>query len=63
MGLIDLFIKDMEQTFGTETKKVSIADTWEAKPPIDAGGQSVQEYLADVRSLSDIYFPADSEIP
>lgn len=49
MKLIDQFTKDLEQTFGTETKKVSIADAWKAKPATDAGGQSVQDYLADVR--------------
>lgn len=49
MELIHKFIKDTEQTFGIETRRMSIADTWKANPPPDAKGESVQDYLADVR--------------
>lgn len=49
MSMIDVFIQDMEKTFGGEVQKMSIADVWMARPPTDADGQSVREYLADVR--------------
>lgn len=49
MQLIDSFIADMEATFGIKTEKVSIADTWKASPPNEAGNHTIQEYLKDVR--------------
>lgn len=49
MQLIDLFLADMEATFGIKTDKVSIADTWKDFPPNEAVNVTVQEYLKDVR--------------
>lgn len=45
---MDHFVRDMAQALGAEVKNMSIAETWRANPPHDAGGQSVQEYLRDV---------------
>lgn len=55
MQLIDSFIADMEATFGIKTEKVSIADTWKAFPPNEAGNHTIQEYLKDVGINTFVY--------
>ncbi|KAH1434619.1 hypothetical protein KXW29_008062 [Aspergillus fumigatus] len=55
MQLIDSFIADMEATFGIKTEKVSIADTWKASPPNEAGNHTIQEYLKDVGINTFVY--------
>lgn len=49
MQLIHEFISEMENTLSAKTKKISIADTWKASPPTQAGGETVDKYLDKAR--------------
>ncbi|KAI1127764.1 amidase signature domain-containing protein [Nemania abortiva] len=55
MDLIDKFFDDLETAFDVKTQKMSIADTWAANTPADAGNLSVQEYLKDVGLNTFVY--------
>ncbi len=49
-AIIEHFLGDMERVPGVTIEKISFARLWEEDPPIEAGGQSLKEWLIDVTS-------------
>ncbi|KAL7919749.1 hypothetical protein ACQKWADRAFT_322711 [Trichoderma austrokoningii] len=44
-ALTDKFISALEHFLGIQADKISLADIWDSKPPIEADGQSLEEYM------------------
>lgn len=49
--LIDNFVIDLEKSLGVKHVKMSFDEFWDADPPADAKGDSLLEYMKDVRFL------------
>ena len=50
--LVDSFVMDLESTLDTKHNRLSFNAIWEAKPPAEACGQILQEYMRDVSTYS-----------
>jgi hypothetical protein len=46
--IIDTFVTDLESSLGVTQNKVSFNQAWDADPPLEANGASLQEYMKDV---------------
>lgn len=42
------FVAALEHFLGVKADKIRLSDAWDAKPPKEAGGQSLQDYLIEV---------------
>lgn len=45
LEIVDHFVADLEATLGVEQRRISFASLWDASPPSEAGGQSLEEYM------------------
>jgi hypothetical protein len=52
LKVIDEFTVDLEKSLGVEHQRVSLNDLWQANPPEEAEGESLQEYMRDVCIVS-----------
>jgi hypothetical protein len=52
--MIDDLVEDLASTFKIAVKKVSFKDSWNARPPVEAGQKSMALYLENV-SFSFLY--------
>ena len=52
LKLVDIFVMDLESALNTKHKRLSFNALWEAKPPAEACGQTLQEYMRDVSTYS-----------
>lgn len=46
--LTDKFVATLEHFLGIQADKVSLSDIWDSKPPSEADGQSLEEYMRQV---------------
>ncbi len=51
LKIIDEFTRDLESSLGLRHAKISFNDLWDADPPKEAKGNSLQVYMKDVRDL------------
>lgn len=49
--LTDKFVATLERFLGIQADKVSLSDIWDSKPPSEANGQSLEEYMRQVSVL------------
>lgn len=56
-ALTDKFVATLEQFLGIQADKVSLSEIWDSKPPNEANGQSLEEYM---RQVSCIFVPSMS---
>lgn len=49
--LIDDFVIDLEKSLGVKHVKMSFDKVWDADPPKEAKGDTLLEYMKDVRFL------------
>ena len=47
LRLIDGFVTDLEQSLGVKHEEVSFNEVWGRAPPLEAHGQSLQDYMRD----------------
>lgn len=47
-GLTDKFVATLEEFLGIQADKISLSDIWDSKPPSEADGQSLEEYMRQV---------------
>jgi hypothetical protein len=52
------FLAAVEAFLGVKARRVSLTEVWASKPPPEAKGQGLQEYMEDVSALCsrDLYF-------
>ncbi|KAH8588673.1 amidase signature domain-containing protein [Bisporella sp. PMI_857] len=53
--IIDEFTANLEKSIGVKHEKVSFNEVWNAKPPEEAKGESLQEYMKDASRNSFFY--------
>jgi len=53
--IINAFVADLESSLGVTQEKISFDEAWDANPPKEANGQSLQEYMKDVSRNSFFY--------
>jgi len=47
-ALTDKLVATLEHFLGIQAEKVSLSDIWDSKPPSEADGQSLEEYMRQV---------------
>jgi hypothetical protein len=47
-ALTDKFVATLENFLGIQADKISLSDIWDSKPPSEANGQSLEEYMRQV---------------
>lgn len=50
LEILNKFVEDLESSLGVKHEKVSFETLWNDSPPIEAGDQSLREYMRDVSS-------------
>lgn len=45
LGLIENFTSDLEASLGVARRTISFEALWDSAPPVEADGQSLQEYM------------------
>lgn len=45
MDLFDKFAQDMESFLSTNVQNISIKELWNQKPPVEAAGNTLEEWL------------------
>jgi hypothetical protein len=55
MRMLDAFAADLMRISKVQAKKISIADEWHHKPPREANGNSLHDYLKDVSDPYNLY--------
>jgi hypothetical protein len=53
MDIFDKFAHDMESFLRTKVRKASIKELWDQKPPVEAAGNTLEEWLH-----KDVPFPS-----
>ncbi|KAI1121395.1 putative amidase [Nemania abortiva] len=43
--LVERFVSDLESYLGVPVTRMSIADRWEKRPPVEAAGKTIQEFI------------------
>lgn len=56
--LTDKFVATLEHFLGIQADKVSLSEIWDSKPPSEADGQSLEEYMKQVS----VFVPASPTI-
>lgn len=51
-SLIDKFVAALEHFLGIQADKISLSDIWDSKPPVEADGQSLEQYMRLVSAYS-----------
>lgn len=46
--IIDRFVVDLGKSLEVEEERVSFNTIWDASPPLEAKGQSLEEFMKDV---------------
>ncbi|KAK0512827.1 hypothetical protein JMJ35_004844 [Cladonia borealis] len=57
LEIIDHFVTDLESSLGVRQTRISFASLWDASPPKEANGQSLQEYME--KACRDSFFHDD----
>lgn len=52
LEIIDKFVADLELSLGVKHRRISFESLWKDSPPVEAGGQDLEEYMRDVSFLS-----------
>ncbi|KAL6849082.1 hypothetical protein ACO1O0_008612 [Amphichorda felina] len=55
LDLMHNFVGSLEQYLGVKAQRLSLGDIWDAKPPSDAGGQTLQSFMKDAPFRSFCY--------
>lgn len=47
-ALTDKFVATLEHFLGVQADKISLSEIWNSKPPVEANGQGLEEYMRQV---------------
>lgn len=50
-ALRDKFVATLERFLGIQADKVSLSEIWDSRPPDEADGQSLEEYMRQVSTI------------